>query len=89
MFGNSGKINAIELEYNGAVRMANVVFGTIVKAASLELLPAAKVGDYVLVHAGVAISIVNEEEAVRTFEYLQAIKEIDELKGDTKDNKSK
>jgi hydrogenase maturation factor len=73
VFGNSGKINAIELEYNGTVRMANVVFGTIVKAAS----------DYVLVHAGVAIIIVNEEEAVRTFEYLQAIKEIDELKGDT------
>jgi hydrogenase expression/formation protein HypC len=73
VFGNSGKINAIELEYNGTVRMANVVFGTIVKAASLELLPVAKVGDYVLVHAGVAIII----------EYLQAIKEIDELKGDT------
>jgi hydrogenase expression/formation protein HypC len=83
VFGNSGKINAIELEYNGTVRMANVVFGTIVKAARLELLPVAKVGDYVLVHAGVAIIIVNEEEAVRTFEYLQAIKEIDELKGDT------
>jgi hydrogenase expression/formation protein HypC len=74
-----GKIKAIELQYNDNVRMAKVVFGTIVKEASLEMVPAAKVGDYVLVHVGVAISIVNEEEAAKTFEYLKEIGEIDEL----------
>ena len=74
-----GKINTIELQYNGTVRMAKVVFGTVVKEASLEMVPDAKVGDYVLVHVGVAISIVNEAEAAKTFEYLKEIGEIDEL----------
>jgi len=59
--------------------MAKVSFGGIIKEASLEMLPTADVGDYVLVHVGVAISKVNEEEAAKTFEYLKEIGEIDEL----------
>ena len=59
--------------------MAKVQFGGIVKEASLEMVPAAKEGDYVLVHVGVAISIVNEEEAQKTFEYLREAGELDEL----------
>jgi len=74
-----GKIKAIESQYDGLVRMAKVQFGGIVKEASLEMLPQAKEGDYVLVHVGVAISIVNEEEAMLTFKYLEEIGEIDEL----------
>jgi hydrogenase expression/formation protein HypC len=74
-----GKIAAIESRYDGAVRFAKVQFGGITKEASLEMVPAAKEGDYVLVHVGVAISIVNEEEAQKTFEYLSQIGEIDEL----------
>jgi hydrogenase expression/formation protein HypC len=65
--------------YDGAVRMARVAFGSILKEASLEMVPEAAVGDYVLVHVGVAISRVDEEEAARTFEYLREIGEIDEL----------
>jgi hydrogenase expression/formation protein HypC len=74
-----GKIKSIKLQYNGTVPMAKVVFRTIVKDASLELVPSVAVGDYVLVHSGVSISIVNEEEAAKTFEYLVGINEIDEL----------
>lgn len=74
-----GKIKSIEYQYNGLVRMAKVAFGSITKEASLEMLPAAKEGDYVLVHVGVAISIVDEEEAMKTFQYLEEIGEIDEL----------
>ncbi len=74
-----GKIRNIEMQYDGLVRMAKVQFGGIVKEASLEMLPLAKVDDYVLVHVGVAISIVNEEEAAKTFKYLEEIGEIDEL----------
>ena len=74
-----GKIRAIESQYDGQLRMAKVQFGGITKEASLELVPAAKEGDYVLVHVGVAISIVDEEEARKTFEYLSQIGEIDEL----------
>jgi len=74
-----GKIKSIETMYDGLVRMAKIQFGGIVKQASLEMVPQAKVGDYVLVHVGVAISIVNEEEAKKSFEYLEMIGEIDEL----------
>ncbi len=74
-----GKIKSIEMKYDGRVRMAKVVFGGIVKEASLEMLPAAKEGDYVLVHVGVAISIVDEEEAKKTFRYLEEMGEVDEL----------
>jgi hydrogenase expression/formation protein HypC len=74
-----GKIKSIEYQYNGLVKMAQVVFGGITKQASLEMLPNAEVGDYVLVHVGVAISKIDEDEAKKTFEYLQEIGELDEL----------
>jgi hydrogenase expression/formation protein HypC len=74
-----GKIKTIESMYDGMVRMAKVEFGGITKEASLEMVPAAKEGDYVLVHVGVAISVVDEAEAQKTFEYLSQIGEIDEL----------
>ena len=57
-------------------RMSVVEFGTITREASLLLVPDAKKGDYVLVHAGVAISVLNEEEAQKTFEYLAQIEEV-------------
>ncbi len=57
-------------------RMSVVEFGTITREASLLLVPEAKKGDYVLVHAGVAISVLNEEEANKTFEYLEQIEEV-------------
>ncbi len=75
-----GKIKTIESQYNGLVRMAKVSFGGIIKEASLEMVPKAKVGDYVLVHVGVAISVVDEQEAQKTFQYLKEIGELDELK---------
>ena len=59
--------------------MAKVSFGGITKEASLEMLPQADVGDYVLVHVGVAISKVDEEEAQKVFEYLREAGELDEL----------
>ena len=43
------------------------------------MLPDAQVGDYVLVHVGVAISKVDEAEAARTFKYLEEIGELGEL----------
>lgn len=61
--------------------MAKISFGGITKEASLEMLPQADVGDYVLVHVGVAISKVDEEEAQKVFEYLREAGELDELEG--------
>lgn len=74
-----GKIKSIETQFDGTVRMAKVQFGGIIKEASLEMVPQAEEGDYVLVHVGVAISVVNEEEARKTFEYLKEAGELDEL----------
>jgi hydrogenase expression/formation protein HypC len=74
-----GLVLAIEHRFDGTVRIAKVRFGGIVKEASLEMLPAASVGDYVLVHVGVAISRVDEAEARQVFRYLEEIGELDEL----------
>jgi len=74
-----GKIKSISYQYDGLIRMAQVSFGGITKEASLDMVPHAQVGDYVLVHVGVAISIVDEEEARKSFQYLAEIGELDEL----------
>ena len=62
-------------------RMGRVNFGGIVKEVSLAYVPEAQVGDYVIVHAGFAINILDEKEANQVFEYLNEIAEL-EAKGD-------
>ncbi|MGB0717517.1 MAG: HypC/HybG/HupF family hydrogenase formation chaperone [Phycisphaerae bacterium] len=42
-------------------------------------MPDVTVGQYVLVHVGMAISIVDEDEAQRVFQYLEEIESLDEL----------
>lgn len=76
-----GKITEITVALDDTFRMAKVSFGGIVKEVNLTMTPEANVGDYVLVHVGVAISIVDEEEAQRTFSYLQQLGELEELGG--------
>ena len=73
-----GKILSTETSGKN-VRMAKVSFGGIIKEVNLEMVPEAKLNDYVLVHVGVAISIVNEEEAQRVFEYLKEMGELTDL----------
>ncbi|MBI5394358.1 MAG: HypC/HybG/HupF family hydrogenase formation chaperone [Verrucomicrobia bacterium] len=60
-------------------RTGKVNFGGIVKDASLACVPEAAVGDYVIVHVGMALSIVSEEDANQVFAYLQEMDELDEL----------
>jgi hydrogenase expression/formation protein HypC len=63
------------------LRSGRVDFGGIVKDVNLAFVPEANVGDYVLVHVGVAITRVDEDEARRVFEHLQEIAAIeDELR---------
>jgi len=64
-----GKI--LDLEQEGESRLARVEFGGITRKVSLDLVPEAGVGDYVIVHVGFAISKVDEEEAHRTLELLE------------------
>jgi hydrogenase expression/formation protein HypC len=56
-------------------RRGKVSFGGIVREVNLSMVPDATVGDYVLVHVGVAIGKVDEEEARQTFEYLKQMGE--------------
>ena len=62
-------------------RMGTVSFGGVSKEACLTFVPEAKVGDYVLVHAGFAISVVDESEAAQTLEYFRQIGELGDLEG--------
>ncbi len=78
-----GKIISITNQLDDTFRQAKVSFGGIIKEVNLCMLPEAKLDDYVLVHVGVAISIVDEEEAKITFDYLKKIGEVDELKEQT------
>ncbi len=60
-------------------RMGRVSFGGIVKDVSLAYVPDADVDDYVIVHAGFAISQLDEQEAAEVFEYLKEIQDLGEL----------
>jgi hydrogenase expression/formation protein HypC len=61
------------------LRSGRVSFGGIVKEVNLACVPEAKAGDYVIVHVGMAISIVDEAEAHRVFDYLNQMNELGEL----------
>jgi hydrogenase expression/formation protein HypC len=61
------------------LRMGRVSFGGIVKEANLACVPEAKVGDYVVVHVGFALSVVDEAEAKITLDYLRQIGELQAL----------
>lgn len=75
-----GKILSISDTVEKAFKTGKLSFGGINKEVNLSMVPDAKVNDYVLVHVGVAISRIDEEEAKLTFEYLKQIGEINELK---------
>ena len=64
---------------NDIDRAGRVSFGGIVKEVSLAYVPAARVGDYVLVHVGFAISVMDEAEATQVFKYLKQIGELTDI----------
>ena len=74
-----GKIESISGE-DPITRMGRVNFGGVIKEASLAYVPEAQVGEYVIVHAGFALSKVDEDEAQKVFEYLKQMDELAELK---------
>jgi hydrogenase expression/formation protein HypC len=74
-----GKIMSIE-EADPTFRSGRVDFAGIVKSVNLSYVPEAVVGNYVVVHVGFALSIVDEKEAAQVFEYLRQMGELEELK---------
>ena len=71
-----GKIVSIE-GLDDTFRTGKVSFGGIIKNVNLCMLPEAKIDDYVLVHVDITISIVDEEEAKLTFNYLNQMGEVE------------
>ena len=61
------------------LRSGKVDFGGVLKEVSLAYVPEVKVGDYVIVHVGFALSRVDEAEANQVFEYLREMEELSEL----------
>lgn len=68
-----GRIVSASDEADPVLRMAKVSFGGVVKSVSLAYVPEAKIGDYVIVHAGFALNVVDEQEAVRTLEEIRTL----------------
>ncbi|MBT8257364.1 MAG: HypC/HybG/HupF family hydrogenase formation chaperone [Bacteroidia bacterium] len=74
-----GKLIEITNELDKTFRAGKVSFDGVVKGVNLSLVPEARVGDYVLVHVGVAISTVDEDEAQKTFDLLKQLGELNEI----------
>ncbi len=66
-----GKIEQIE-DQEG-IRAGRVSFGGVIRQACLDFVPEANLGDYVMVHVGFAISVVDREEAERTYALLESL----------------
>jgi len=73
-----GKLIEITTDPAG-VKMGRANFGGIVKQVCLEYTPEVEAGDYVLVHVGFALSKVDENEAARTYQLLEEMKQLGEL----------
>ena len=72
-----GKV--VETYREADLLMGRIDFSGISKRACLEFVPHVQVGEYVIIHAGFALSAIDEAEAARIFEYLRQMKELDEL----------
>ncbi|MBI5241089.1 MAG: HypC/HybG/HupF family hydrogenase formation chaperone [Elusimicrobia bacterium] len=70
--GIPGKVLSISAD-EGGLATGRIDFSGIVKDACLAYVPEAKVGDYVIIHAGFAISILDEAQAQETFKYLDEL----------------
>jgi hydrogenase expression/formation protein HypC len=64
------------------MRMAKVDFGGVFKRVCLEHTPEAKIGDYVIVHVGFALQVIDQAEAQQVFAFLKQMNDLQELEYD-------
>jgi hydrogenase expression/formation protein HypC len=76
--GIPGKV--VETYRENDVLMDKVDFSGVCKRVCLEHVPEVRIGDYVLVHVGFALSRLDEREAGQVFAFLQEMNQLDELK---------
>jgi hydrogenase expression/formation protein HypC len=66
----------VEIYEEQGLRMGKLDFGGTVRKCCLQYIPEAVIGDYALVHVGFAISIIDAEEAARTYQLLREMGEL-------------
>ena len=74
--GVPGKI--IKIYDENSIKMSDVDFNGVTMRVCLETTPQAKVGDYVIVHAGFTINLLEESEALETLAMLDEINKLGE-----------
>lgn len=74
-----GRIASIRSGEDPLRRTGRVDFEGVIKEVSLAYVPEAKVGDYVIVHVGFALSVVEADEAEKVFSYLREMEDLGEL----------
>lgn len=74
------------LDETPLTRRGVVDFDGIFKEVNLSFVPDALVGDYVVVHVGVAISMIDPDEAERVFEYLEEVGIMETLENEGDDD---
>ncbi len=74
-----GKLIEVTNQLDETFRTGKVSFDGIIKEVSLTLVPEAEIGNYVLVHVGAAIAMIDEDEANKTFELLKQLGELNDL----------
>ncbi len=77
-----GKIVEIVEDADPTLRRGKVDFAGVRKEVSFAFTPEARVGDYVLVHVGFALNVVDEEEARKIFETLDRMQALEELEAE-------
>jgi hydrogenase expression/formation protein HypC len=74
-----GKLVSVDEAPDAMLRRGKVDFGGVKKDISLAFTPEAVPGDYVLVHVGFALNVIDEEEAQRIFAELERLGELSGL----------
>jgi len=77
--GVPGKI--IEIYHSGGLRMGKIDFGGVVREACLETIPEAQVGQYTIIHAGFALNVISEEDALETLDLLREMLTVEDELG--------
>ena len=72
--GIPGKILSIYEDHG--TKMANIDFGGVRREACIEVIPDAKPGDWTIIHAGFALNLLSEDEALETLEMFKEISEL-------------
>ena len=63
----------LSIDEQDPLRIAKVDFAGVVKSIALAYVPEAMVNDYVIVHVGIALSRLDEAEAMRTLDEIRQI----------------